>query len=552
MSKKSDDEEGLSSEDSRMQALQEKVVSSFAECTSKELEELYLYYKSSRRDMRGLIGQSGFNQTEVKQEIYDSYVEQAYLLSVAANSPDHKEAQTFFTKYAKEFSDLEGRRQIFLQMYKKDIEPDEELEAAYEERQRLAKEAAQQKKTEVGQVIGSADKRPEHVAIDMPDSSRSVPPPVVLRRSDAASVAASRRDDDERTMYSARSSQSEVSPRVFGGARTPTASSRSGAESVDGEEDGSERLSASALSARDATRQLPDAKTARSSDTVSEWVSQVDGSHHDDPSVMHRHDPRQAGREDDLESSHEGSVAEHRHANAEEIYGEVRVFSVPGGKKGYLDHVIEEHFDGIQQQHLKLSQSEYSNFVGAVDQKMAEDLQKGVLKNIEPEPVTPQISEYNIKGHILKEIEQADGTIDFKPEPGLSGVVRVQRRDKSSGMLIDAYDTIEYQEGKVSRLIVGGEGVSRLGDIGLPKERGVLVAGEMSLEEQARFASMGTGLAREDEHKRVIPPIPMLNLSGVRPIDADALSSERVSPAPTPRGPVRVLRPGGHAPGGRK
>jgi hypothetical protein len=551
MSRGADDEESVSSEDSRIQELQKKVVKNFAECTSVELEELYRYYKSSRDEMRGLIGQPRADRT-VKQAIYGSYVEQAYLLLSAASDEAHDEARTFFAQHKKEFDGLGERRRIFLDMYRKDIEPDKELEQDYDEY--IAKQAALQKKAKAEPAAVVDDEKPDHVVIDIPDSGRSVPPPAVVRKSDTASVATSHRDDDERTMYSA---QSVVVPRVMRGARTTTASPRgrsSGrAESVVDEEEMAERLSAITLSARDVARKLPGTKTSRSSDTssVSDWVDEVDSSVHDDPSAMHRADARQVVRDDDFESLHERSVAQ----GVEEIYGEIRVFSVPGGKKGYLDNVMEEHFREMPQQHLKLSPSDDMKFAGAVNQRMAEDLKKGVLKNIEPEPVTPKISKYNIKGHILEEIENDNGTIDFKPEPGLNGVVRVQRRNEK-GSLIDAYDTIEYQEGKVSRLIISSQGFTRLGDIGLLKEKGVLVAGEMSPEEQTKFASMSVSTPREEVRRRVPAGIPKLDFSKLHlpHVDGEVAPSERVSPTPTPRGgPVRVLRPGSHTPGsGRK
>ncbi len=525
-----------------------------AELTAEVVEETYQEYAKERQALKKDLGTKG-----AVQAIYGSYVEQFLLLQhTISRAQEDDSFGSFVRKYGNELEGLESRRRKFLDKHAQDIESDEAIEVAYDERQRLAKEAALQKKAKV-EPAAKKDERPDHVVIDILDSSRSVPPAVVVRRSGAESVAGSRRDDDERTMYSARSG---VSPRVMGGASMTTASSRRGAESVDGEEERAEKLSASTLSARSGRdeRNQSGARTARSgaTESVSEWVdevasssrgdqSQVDGLYHDDPSMMRRAGTRQGIGDDDLESLHEGSVAR----GVGGIYGEIKVFSVPGGKQGYLDHVIEDHFEGIPQQHLKLSQSEYNNFVGAVDQRMGEDLKTGVLKNIEPEPVTPKISKYNIKGHTLEEIENDDGTLDFKPEAGLSGVVRVQRRDKS-GALIDAYDTIEYQEGKVSRLIVGGEGLSRLGDIGLPKERGVLVAGEMSPEEQAKFASMSARTAREEGPRQGHLSVPRLDLSRLNlpHIDGDVVPSARVTPIPTPKGvPVRILKPGSHTPG---
>ena len=221
------------------------------------------------------------------------------------------------------------------------------------------------------------------------------------------------------------------------------------------------------------------------------------------------------------------------------FYGEVKVFSVPGGNKGYLDKVIDEHSLDLSTGG-KLSQDKYQEFVGLISKVMEADFKRGVLKTIEPEPTRDNVSIYNINGKTLTEIENPNGTISFKPEDGLNGVVRVQRKD-GNGDLIEAYDTIEYQNGKVSKLVVGGEGISRLGDIGIPKERGVLVSGAMTPEEQRHFSSMSESV----EAKRT-PGLP--HFDAVLGTSQHATSHiER--PPQTPRAiphDIRVLKPGNH------
>jgi hypothetical protein len=617
--------------------LEDKVENDFESLTKDQLNTLYKHYGSIRQDIRS--GQYLQDPGKRTQAIYNSYVAQAVLvLSAAAAATDSEVAQEFLNQRRADFYELEERRREFLSK-NTSIKRDDEIEREYEQRKEREKQKAAEVKSAVRSVqppvdaLSVADRsaptaprmpppppgrvdplrdfegvefhsalsgaRPTLRRVADDASSRSstalseslrhavvdIPPIRGSRTYDSSSRASSNGDDEhgatasrphvavdvasshgsslgdeEEVVVSPRSSdmssQRVPPPPGRNSPLTPTRSNLT-AEALEELQRQQESLVSAVtrqrpLSREDARRDRDDAEETHSqaSSSVEEWLAQT-----------------QPLRAEALERGQQS-------LNREEFYGEVKVFTVPGGKNGYLDKIIQDHFEGDYQGNIKLNKEEYQTFSSGIHERMSNDFQNGVLKVVEPVPVNQKISQYNIKGKTLEEIENADGTINFKAEEGLNGVVRVQRRDQK-GELIAAYDTIEYQDGKVSRLIVGGEGLSRLGDIGLPKERGVIVAGEMSPEEQARFASMSTSrdsertsrdplppqqhlpvdthlhASRDQErsgfnpsrsHSPVVESLPLLRAALVG--EADATTTLR--PGSTPRGnsPVRVYKPG--------
>ena len=133
--------------------------------------------------------------------------------------------------------------------------------------------------------------------------------------------------------------------------------------------------------------------------------------------------------------------------------------------KGNSDPKVKEEAKTISQLLNELTRKDAVPLTEKIKSVIEEKKNSKELTALEPKKTDKEaVSTYESNKSSLEQERLADGTYKFTPKGEFSGVVQVQRKDPSSGKLLEDYDTLVYDKGKISFVMPGLNGQSRISE----------------------------------------------------------------------------------------
>jgi|GEM_PF-2700101 len=141
----------------------------------------------------------------------------------------------------------------------------------------------------------------------------------------------------------------------------------------------------------------------------------------------------------------------------------------------FITDAILDFFNGNRDSQRQIDEKSISQLLKELTRETAAPLTEKVKSVIEKKKESKELTElvpkrtdkesvstYESNKTSLDQERLNDGTYKFTPKGEFSGVVQVQRIDPASGKLLQDYDTLVYDKGKVSFVMPGLNGQSRV------------------------------------------------------------------------------------------